>query len=303
MNASHRPRVTIGLPVFNGEDFIEATLESLCAQEFTDFELLIADNHSTDATARICERFLARDDRIRFHPSERNLGAAWNFNRLIPLAEGEFFMWAAHDDVFAPSFVRRAVEVLDADPEAVLACVGLVYIDADGERISDMVLTGPSPSSDPVQRFRLAVNEPKWNQIFGLMRLDVLRAVREMGAYAGADEVLLCDLSLRGRFLEIPEPLFFHREHGTSSTEGRNLAQRGVWFDPSRSATRAFPRWRIGRELFGAALASPLDAAQRRAALLVACRWFWDRRRSLVLEAAVVTRRLLRTRARGPSAS
>ena len=102
------PRVTIGLPVYNGEDFLESALDTLLAQTYTDFELVIADNASTDRTGEICRR-AARDARVRYHRNDENVGAMRNFNRVFELARGEYFMWAAHDDAHEPDYLRRCV--------------------------------------------------------------------------------------------------------------------------------------------------------------------------------------------------
>ena len=114
------PRVSIGLPVYNGERFLARAIDSLLAQDFVDFELVISDNASTDGTGEISRDYAARDPRIRYHRNERNIGAVGNFNRTLDLASGEYFKWAAHDDWCAPQFLGRCVEVLDDDPSTVL---------------------------------------------------------------------------------------------------------------------------------------------------------------------------------------
>ena len=113
------PRVTIGLPVFNGERFLRESVESVLGQDFGDLELLVADNASTDATLDIVHEFAAADRRVRVLRSDRNRGAAWNYNRLVGEARGELFRWHAHDDVLLPAAVQRCVTALDADPGAV----------------------------------------------------------------------------------------------------------------------------------------------------------------------------------------
>ena len=122
------PRVTIGLPVFNGERFLRESVESVLGQDFGDLELLVADNASTDATLDIVHEFAAADRRVRVLRSDRNRGAAWNYNRLVGEARGELFRWHAHDDVLLPSAVQRCVTALDADPGAVLGIVALIFL-------------------------------------------------------------------------------------------------------------------------------------------------------------------------------
>ena len=106
--------MTVGLAVYNGENFLADALRSLVEQDYRDMEILIGDNASTDGTLAICDRFAERDARIRIVRSDENRGLSWNHNRLLPEARGEYFKWAAHDDRYQPSFVSRCVRVLDA---------------------------------------------------------------------------------------------------------------------------------------------------------------------------------------------
>src|SRR6185295_20414870 len=100
------PRVSIGLPVFNGEQLLRQAVDSLLAQTFSDFELVISDNGSTDGTEAICREYAARDSRIRYLREPENRGGSWNFSRLPPLARGEYFRWSCHDDICEPTHLR-----------------------------------------------------------------------------------------------------------------------------------------------------------------------------------------------------
>src|SRR5882762_1549884 len=114
------PRISIGLPVYNGENFITDALESILGQTYTDFELIISDNASTDRTEALCKSYAARDPRIRYWRNAENLGAARNFNRVFELSSGEYFKWTAHDDVLAPDYLEKCIEASDRDPSVVL---------------------------------------------------------------------------------------------------------------------------------------------------------------------------------------
>src|SRR6266508_180906 len=94
------PLVSIGMPVFNGQRFIRQALDSLLSMDYPNFELIISDNASTDGTAEICQDYAARDRRIRFYRNAKNEGAFGNFARVLALARGNYFMWAAHDDIW-----------------------------------------------------------------------------------------------------------------------------------------------------------------------------------------------------------
>lgn len=107
-----KPLVSIGMPVYNGERYIRQALDSLLAQDYANFELIISDNVSTDGTQGICLEYAARDERIRYYRNETNLGALRNFNRVFELSSGKYFMWAAHDDVWNPAYVQEVLALL-----------------------------------------------------------------------------------------------------------------------------------------------------------------------------------------------
>ncbi len=107
-----KPVASIGLPVYNGEKYLEQTLNSILAQSYTDFELIISDNASTDRTQEICQTYVAKDPRIIYHRNEKNLGAAPNHNLVFGLASGKYFKWAGYDDIIAPDFMARCFEIL-----------------------------------------------------------------------------------------------------------------------------------------------------------------------------------------------
>ncbi|MPV36593.1 glycosyltransferase family 2 protein [Georgenia subflava] len=281
------PRVTIGLPVYNGENYLEAAIESVLVQDFEDFELLLADNGSTDRTAEICRSAAARDSRVRIHRSEVNHGAAWNYNRLVDLARGEYFKWAAHDDVIKPAFLRRCVEVLDEDAGVSLAYTRAVDIDEMGAVVYAHRLPGYATQSEPSARASSVLREPSpCMESFGLTRRRQLLRTSLIGPYTGSDRTLFLELSLLGRFYEVPEVLFQHRQHG-----GRSVRQyadpraRNIWFDPAWEGRRSAPRWRLLREYGRVALTGPASAGERLRTLVPVTRWAVTNRRALVREA------------------
>ena len=112
-------------------------IESILAQTYTDFELLISDNASGDGTEEICREFAAQDSRIRYFRHPQNRGASWNFNQTVEHSIGEYFKWLAHDDTMGPCYLARAVEVLDQDPTLVLCHSKTGIIDSHGELVGD----------------------------------------------------------------------------------------------------------------------------------------------------------------------
>jgi glycosyltransferase involved in cell wall biosynthesis len=240
-------RVGIGLPVWNGERFLEQTLTALLDQTFTDFELVIADNASTDRTEKICRSFAVRDERIRYHGAAVNHGAAWNFNRAFTLTTSELFKWSAYDDLCEPTFLERGVAALDAALGAVLAYPRTRLIDEDGVIVGDhednLALTEPTPHE------RLARLVPALgyaNPVYGVVRSSALQQTRLLGAYPSADYVLLVELALLGEFVELPEKLFLRRIHPQMSRAANpDAAAAAAWFRPSAGSRFRAEAWRL----------------------------------------------------------
>ena len=136
--AKRTPRLSIGVPVYNEERYLDGCIRSLLAQTFTDFEIIICDNASTDGTFEIAQEWAQKDARISAHRAERNLGAAPNFNWCFELARGELFKWAAADDLVKPDYLEKCIAALDAHPESHLAYSGAYDIDAEGEIIGEI---------------------------------------------------------------------------------------------------------------------------------------------------------------------
>jgi glycosyltransferase involved in cell wall biosynthesis len=297
MVSDRQQRVSIGLPVFNGEQYLRELLDSLLEQDFEDFELVISDNASTDATADICLRYAREDPRIRYSRADRNLGAAANYNRVFALANGEYFKWAAHDDRYEPTYLRRCVETLDRAPESVVLCYpSTVLIDGAGS-----VLRGHKDNLDlrarePHRRLRQFVKH--WglcNVVYGLVRASALEKTQLIEKYVGSDVTLLAELALLGEFWEIPEPLFFRRIHAGCSRQGDLTDEEAaLWFDPeSEGLGMLSPGNRVFLEILGSIARGPLDVGEKLQCLAV-CIWGWPSRRLRVRGGAL--KRALRGR-------
>ena len=233
------PRVSIGLPVFNGENFLEKTLDSILTQTYQDFELIISDNASADNTPRICREYVAKDSRIRYYRNERNIGASNNFNCVFKLSSGEYFKWVAHDDVLAPDYLLKCVNVLDCDSSIVLCHSKTSCIDENGVLVSTYEFGKRISSEKTYERFGqlISFNHPIW-AIFGVMRASALRMTPLMKNYIGSDTNLLAEIGLIGRIYIIPEYLFFQRIHPESYSsqihDFSNNREQLDWWDPTR---------------------------------------------------------------------
>ena len=197
-----KPYVSIGLPVYNGGAYLEDALKSLVAQSFDEFEIVISDNASNDDTGAISQDFAADDRRIRYTRNTENLGAADNFNQTFQLANGRYFKWAAHDDVYAPDFLLRCVQVLDSNPIVAICYSRQVDIDEEGERICYNAYRVRADLHRPYQRFADVMDFLRGAPaIWGLMRKHTLQRTSLIGKYYASDLVLLAETSPPWHFL------------------------------------------------------------------------------------------------------
>ncbi|WP_339379132.1 glycosyltransferase family 2 protein [aff. Roholtiella sp. LEGE 12411] len=263
--SNNQPRLSIGLPVYNGDKFLKEAIDSLLAQTFEDFELIISDNASTDKTEEICRAYAEQDKRIRYYRNEKNIGCACNFNRTFELSSGEYFKWAAYDDLHAPDFLMKCVEVLDKDPTVILCHSHAYFIDKHGKFIQNYEIKLKTDLLQPHKRFHELLSRHVNYQCYGVIRASALRMVPPMGSYAQADATLLLRLGLLGRFYEIPEYLFFARYHLQQSMSmfcpnyllvinddpkellrmNSDLYAYSVWFDSANEGKILLPHWTI----------------------------------------------------------
>jgi glycosyltransferase involved in cell wall biosynthesis len=249
------PLVSIGLPVYNGENFVAEAIECVLAQSFSDWELVISDNASTDGTLNICRAFAARDPRISVHRNERNLGVARNYNRTFELSRGRYFAWLAHDDFVGPEFLERCLQELERDDQVLLAFPKVVFVDAQrrplARQASDLSILGSTPVSRVRQLMRLEYqsNDIFWSQ-FGLIRRGTLEQTDLMSTYNGSDQVLLLEIALRGKLKQFDAELFFRREHPQASTIRRNWDAREMakFQNADDARVLVFHNWRLLRE-------------------------------------------------------
>jgi glycosyltransferase involved in cell wall biosynthesis len=300
------PLVSVGMPVYNGERFLGAAIESILAQTFRDFELIVCDNASTDRTEEIVRSYARRDPRIRYERSERNRGAAYNYNRVTALARGKYIRHAAHDDMLAPANLERCVALLEADPGLALVYPRMSRIDVDGNVIDTVSSPLVLDDDDPVHRWRTfhrLINEGSMcDPVFGLFRASVLKATAVIRNLIAADMLLLGEIALWGRIAEVPEVLFFERWHaGTSVNANPTLDERAAWFDPASISDprNAVPHWRWLAAFAGAIARAPLTPAQRAQCFAILGPWCWDHKRGLVLGPCAFAARVLGLRRLG----
>ena len=279
---STAPRLTIGLPVYNGEKYVAESLEALLGQSFTDFELIISDNASTDSTGDICRSYEKQDSRVRYFRQPRNLGLAPNVNFVRGQASGELYKEAAHDDLYARNLLESCVAVLDEHPRVVLAHCWTAKVDGTGKvtEAYEYPLSTASPRAP--ERFRSMLFDSGGDDDYGVIRTDVLRRVALKGSYHHSDRTFTAELALHGPFYQVPEWLFFRRELPTRHSRG-TMRQRCTNMDPRRANRRLHPAARLyGEYIWAYASAirrAPLSAADRLECYRHLARWLASHRR------------------------
>lgn len=268
------PRLSIGLPVYNGQNYLSESLDALLAQSYADFELIISDNASTDGTEEICRRYAARDPRIRYIRQPRNIGAAPNHDLLVREARGELFKWASHDDLYGRDLLARCVEALDEHPDVVLSHAHMAIVDAAGEitREYDYRLATDSPRAP--QRFRSLLLTDGGDDEYGVIRSEVLRRVSPCASYHNPGRTLVAELALHGRFHQVPELLYFRRDHPDRGDRLPTIRAVCTNLDPRR-ADHSTVRL-LGEYVWGYVTAirhAPLTPADRRRCYFYLLRW------------------------------
>ncbi|TCO52068.1 glycosyltransferase involved in cell wall biosynthesis [Kribbella antiqua] len=270
---SGKPRLSIGLPVYNGEDYLAQSLDAVLGQTYQDFELVISSNASTDATDDICRDYQARDSRIRFFRQPRNIGAAPNHDFVFRQSRGELFKWVSADDLYARDLVSRCIALLDEHPEAVLAHCWTAAIDDDGTVIQAMEYPLRTDSSHAPERLRSMLLDGdlpgalRADDFYGVIRSEALRNVEPHGSFYHADYTFTAQLALLGPFLQVPEWLYFRRHHPRRlSLASINTACANL--DPKRADRRRNPAARLVAEYvwswFAAVRRAPLTPVERR---------------------------------------
>lgn len=274
------PRLTIGLPVYNGENFLAESIEALLGQTYEDFELVISDNASTDSTADICQRYVRQDSRIRYIRQPRNIGLNPNHSFVVRQAMGELFKMASHDDLYARDLLKRCVDALDEHPEVVVAHCWEAVIDHDGTvtKLLDYSVAADAPRAP--DRFRSMLFDGWDDYTYGVMRTKVLMRTHLHGSHHFADRTINTELGLHGPFYMVPEWLYFRRDH-LERKEPYTVRSRAAYLDPRRANRLRHPVVRLyGEYIWGYIRAiqnAPLSPADRMECYRYLARWLAGR--------------------------
>lgn len=246
------PKVSIAMPVYNGEEFIAQAIDAHLAQTYGDFELVVCDNASEDNTQDICQAYVKQDPRVRYVRNQVNRGANANFNIGFAQTAAPYMRWAAADDLITPGYLAATVDVLDTRPDVVLAHSQSEVIDRFGEPmlalrngfldpdgfVEHFAVDPPPADGDvgadrPSERIRAVVRSTRrMSFVFGLTRREALLRTLLHRPFYGADKVLMVELLLQGKFVELDERLFQRRCHQGNSNRiavgSEGMAQFGA---------------------------------------------------------------------------
>lgn len=258
------PRVSIGMPAYNSAGTIASAIESLLAQTFGDFELIVSDNASTDHTQEVVRELARLDARIKFQRQAINVGANPNYTAVFRPARGEYFKWASSSDWTAPRFLERCIASLEAHPDATVAAPRTRLFTTDPAQFQeyqfDLEILDPSPAIR-LYRFR---NEMRLNNALnGLMRTSAVRATRVIEPYFAADVVLMGHLMLLGKLVRVEEPLYYRRMEPTTATALQGMEAIRKHHYPRMSTRALFQGCKRYAGWLHIAAAAPLSARER----------------------------------------
>jgi glycosyltransferase involved in cell wall biosynthesis len=276
------PRLSIGLPVYNGAKYLAEALDALLGQSYEDFELIISDNASTDGTGDICRRFGSQDSRIRYIRQPQNIGLAGNHNFVFAQASGELFKWASYDDLYARDLLQRCVDALDDNPHVVLAHSWTALVDDAGAVTKLLEYPLVTNSLQAPERFNSMLLANGGDDVYGVVRADTLRRTALHGSYHHADRVITTEFALQGPFYQVPDWLYFRRDHADREERAcPTLRTRCANMDPRRANRLRHPAVRLyGEYILGyirAIRRAPLSPADRQACYRHLAHWMISR--------------------------
>lgn len=207
--------LSIGLPVYNEENFISETLNSILSQTYTNFELIISDNNSTDSTKKIIEKFEKKDKRINFIKNKDNIGMINNFNLVFKKSKGKYFMWAGAHDILNQNYVKFLIEELEKNSNRVtLAFSDVGHIDNKGE----IILKHKNIGFDNGHLGYFSKNlklpfmlKNSGDMVYGVFQRKHLPKTKLLSKMLWPDVLLIHEVSAFGKIKKINSPLRYRR--------------------------------------------------------------------------------------------
>ncbi|KKU82102.1 MAG: Glycosyltransferase [Parcubacteria group bacterium GW2011_GWA1_47_8] len=218
-------KVFIGMLAYNGERFIGEAIESLLAQSFPDFTLFISDDASTDGTQKICEKYAKKDPRVIYHRQQKNIGMFPNFKFVLDKAQGEYFMWASHDDIWEKDFIKVCVENME-NKKVSAAMTVIANVDSYGRSVRELTEMTKLSGRPGIRHVSEYILQPeilgKGNLMYSLFKMDVIKKVWEIYPQRmewGSDYIF--SLALISHFsIFVDEKTLFKKRLGGHSSKG-----------------------------------------------------------------------------------
>lgn len=215
---SDKPLVSVGLPVYNGDNYIVGAIESIINQTYRNIELIISDNASTDNTESICRKYASLDNRVKYFRLNDNCGAIVNHNRVLDIAKGKYFQWICHDDECEQSYIQKCVDVLEGNPQIICCFSVIKFIDGKANvlRLSKNELS--ILDDDRSVRLKKFVNMQKTSvdifcAMYGLFRTEFIKKIGQLGTYIAGDQIYLLKMIFEGKLVQLKDPCLSRREH------------------------------------------------------------------------------------------
>lgn len=258
-----QPRISVGIPIYNGARWIGATAESILTQTERDLELILCDNASQDESETICRAIAAADPRVHYVRNPQNIGAPANYNLCLELANGEYFKWNSASDLCKPQLLEKCIAILDANPDVALAYSHTALLREDGT-ISSEDDTLELESESPVERFTRLLEKRGLNHVMnGVMRREMLNQTMLHQSFYSSDICLMAEISLYGKFVQLPECLFIRRHTPETASILRTEKDLQKYFDPQLKSKMLFQRIKLNGGFFQAVGRSSISGAQK----------------------------------------
>lgn len=275
--AERKPQLSIGMPAYNSEAYLHSALDSILGQSFGDFELIIADNGSTDATEEIVQSYASSDSRISYSRNEKNLGATANYNAVARRARAKYFKWASSNDICKPDFFEKCVQLLDENPEVVLCYPQTRLFDDETGYEEDYVDISSVTDDDPCERFVKTIDGLRLNNVMnGVARTEAMQKTRLIPDIYCGDQCVIAELAMMGKLVEVPGYLFYRRMDKASATHMKSAEDVHLHFDPEGATPMLFQKWKRLNVFRRAVKDSALRPEQKRRLykiLAVRARW------------------------------
>ena len=258
------PEVSVGMPVYNGEEFIQEAIDSILEQTYENLELIISDNASTDNSEEICREYAARDKRVRYTRNDKNIGASDNYNAVYLNAKGKYFKWASCNDICEKHFLEKCIAVLDQDPSVVLCYPKTMLFEKnikDGRVIDDNMHIMDESVCVRYQNFleRVKLN----NAMNGVLRSAALKHSALIKPFFSSDTALMAELTLYGKFHEVDGSYFYRRMDEKTSTHLKSAEEVLKHYDPDMKNLMLFQNWKLQHEYFAAIQRAPIKTSEK----------------------------------------